>query len=186
VFRGLLNDAKSAVSSVVLKYLARASVAVPFVIALGFALAAGTAMLVERFGAVMAYWSMAGGLAAVGLVAALVVSVREQEEETADAKAEEDDTAKVAAEVAVQAPLAALGALFSLPGGAGAALAGAKLLGKNYALVVFALLIGALFWPTKGSTGQTQSGDDLYDPAGSESSDMARGSNRATAARAPL
>ena len=40
MFRGLINDAKSAASSLVLKYVARASVAIPFVIALGFALAA--------------------------------------------------------------------------------------------------------------------------------------------------
>ena len=40
MFQGLINNAKSAVSGLVLKYVARASVAVPFVIALGFALAA--------------------------------------------------------------------------------------------------------------------------------------------------
>ena len=84
MFRGLINDAKSAVSSVILKYVARASVAVPFVIAAGFALAAGTVMLVERYGHVFAYWSMAGGLAAVGLIAALAVRVKEHEEEVAD------------------------------------------------------------------------------------------------------
>ena len=44
-----------------LKYVARASVAIPFVIALGFALAAIAVMLVERFGHVTAYWMMAGG-----------------------------------------------------------------------------------------------------------------------------
>jgi len=38
VFAGLINQAKSAVSGLVLKYVARASVAVPFVIALGFTL----------------------------------------------------------------------------------------------------------------------------------------------------
>ena len=92
MFRGLINDAKSAVSSVILKYVARASVAVPFVIAAGFALAGGTVMLVERFGHVFAYWSMAGGLAAVGLIAALAVRVKEHEEEVADEKAETKNT----------------------------------------------------------------------------------------------
>lgn len=57
---GLINQAKLAASDLALKYLARASVAVPFVIALGFALAAVTVMLVERFGQVMAYWMVAG------------------------------------------------------------------------------------------------------------------------------
>jgi hypothetical protein len=36
MFRGLINDAKSAASSLVLKYVTRASVAIPFVIALGY------------------------------------------------------------------------------------------------------------------------------------------------------
>ena len=89
MFAGLINQAKSAVSGLVLKYVARASVAVPFVIAAGFALAAITVMLVERFGHVTAYWLVAGGLAAIGIVAAIVVSVKEQEEEKAEELAEE-------------------------------------------------------------------------------------------------
>jgi hypothetical protein len=65
VFLGLINSAETAVSSLILKYVARASVAVPFVIALGFALAAIAAMLVDRFGHITGYWLMAGGLAAI-------------------------------------------------------------------------------------------------------------------------
>jgi len=42
----VINSAKTAVSSLILKYVARASVAIPFVIALGFALAA----IIDRFG----------------------------------------------------------------------------------------------------------------------------------------
>jgi len=45
--------------------VARASVVVPFAIALGFALAATTVMLVQWLGQVTAYWTMAAGLAAV-------------------------------------------------------------------------------------------------------------------------
>ncbi len=48
MLRGLINDAKSAAGRVVAKYAVRASVAVPFVIALGFATAGITLMLVER------------------------------------------------------------------------------------------------------------------------------------------
>ena len=66
MFRGLINDAKSAASSLVLKYVARASVAIPFVIALGFALAALTVWLVNQYGYVTGYLLMAGGLAAIG------------------------------------------------------------------------------------------------------------------------
>jgi hypothetical protein len=52
VFAGLVNHAKAAASGLVLKYVARASVAVPFVIALGFALAAMTELMVQRVGLV--------------------------------------------------------------------------------------------------------------------------------------
>ena len=48
MFAGLINQAKSAVSRLVLQYVARASVAVPFIVAVGFALAAITVLLVNR------------------------------------------------------------------------------------------------------------------------------------------
>jgi len=89
VFAGLINQAKTAVSGLVVKYVARASVVVPFVIAAGFGLAAITVVLVERFGQVMAYALVAGGMALIGVVAALAVSVKEQEEELAEQRAEE-------------------------------------------------------------------------------------------------
>jgi hypothetical protein len=152
MFAGLINQAKSAASGLVLKYLARASVAVPFVIALGFALAAVTVMLVEHFGQVTGYWLVAGGLAAIGIVAAIAVSVKEQEEEQAEQLAEEADTAEVVSEATAQAvvqtPIALLGALFSMPGGSSSALSVARLLGRNFPLVLLLVAIGALFWPT--------------------------------------
>ena len=76
MFAGLINQAKSAVSHLVLQYVARASVAVPFIIALGFALAAITVLLVNRFGHAAAYAMMAGGLVAIGIVAAIGVRQR--------------------------------------------------------------------------------------------------------------
>ena len=156
MFRGLINDAKSAVSSLVLKYVARASVAIPFVIAVGFALAALAAWLVNRYGYVTGYLLMAGGLAGVGVIAALAVSVKEHEEEAADEAAEEADTTKVAADVAAQAPLALLGALFTMPGGASSALKVAQVLGRNFPLVLLVALIGALFWPSEEKEGDTE------------------------------
>jgi hypothetical protein len=153
VFAGLINQAKSAASGLVLKYVARASVVVPFLIALGFALAAITVMLVERYGQVTAYWLVAGGLAAIGAVAAMAVSVKEQEEEQAEQLAEQADTGEVvteaAAQAVTQAPIALLGALFSMPGGASSALSVARLLGRNFPLVLLLVMIGALFWPTE-------------------------------------
>src|ERR1700738_4664226 len=115
MFRRLINDAKAAAGSLVGKYLVRMSVAVPFIVAVGFAVAAITVMLAHRFGAVTAYWMVAGGFTLIGLLAAFVVSVKEQEEEIAENQAEASDTASVgtdaAAQAAVQAPLALIGTL---------------------------------------------------------------------------
>jgi hypothetical protein len=160
LFAGVINNAKAAVSHLVLKYVARASVAIPFVIALGFALAAVAVMLVDRFGHVMAYWIMAGGLAAIGAIAAIAVSVKEHEEEAAEQKAEQADTAEVAtdatAQAMVQAPLALLGALISSPGGAAGAFKVARVLGRNFPLVLLLVMIGALFWPTENEDGPAE------------------------------
>jgi uncharacterized membrane protein len=90
VFAGLINQAKSAVSGLVLRYVARASVAIPFLVALGFILAAVAAMLVKRFGHVAGYWMMAGGLASI--IAAIVVSVKERKEVAEAQKAEKADS----------------------------------------------------------------------------------------------
>jgi hypothetical protein len=109
-------------------------------------------MLVERFGQVTAYWLLAGGLAAIGGLAALAVSVKEQEEEEAEQLAEQADTGEVVSEATAQAvvqtPIALLGALFSMPGGPSSALSAARLLGRNFPLVLLLVMIGALFWPT--------------------------------------
>ncbi len=74
MFRTLINDAKSAAGSVVAKYAVRASVAVPFLVAAGFGIAALTLVLVERYGSLTAYGIMAGGFAALGLIASLILT----------------------------------------------------------------------------------------------------------------
>ena len=172
MFAGLINDAKAAVSHLVLRYVARASVAIPFVLALGFAVAAIAVMLVERFGHVTGYWIMAGGLAAIGIGAAIAVSVKEHEEEAADQKAEQADTGEVVsdatAEAMLQAPLALLGALFSAPGGAAGAFKIARVLGRNFPLVLLLVMIGALFWPTDrqdSEVGGAETRPDGFRPA---------------------
>jgi hypothetical protein len=153
MFAGVINQAKSAASHLLLRYIARASVGIPFVIAAGFALAAITMMLVERFGHITAYWLVAGGLAAVGVAASIVVTVKEHEEEAAEQQAAKTDTQEVVheatAEALLQAPIALLGGLITMPGGAAGALGAARLLGRNWPLVIFLVLIGALFWPSE-------------------------------------
>src|SRR5436309_94362 len=100
MFRGLINDAKAAAGSLVGKYLMRVSVAVPFIVAIGFGIAATTVFLVDKFGSLHAHLMIAGGFTLIGLIASLVVSVKEQEEEVAETKAEAADTASVATDAA--------------------------------------------------------------------------------------
>jgi hypothetical protein len=172
VFAGLIKQAKLAASDLVLQYLARASVAVPFIIALGFALAAITVMLVEHFGQVMAYWMTAGGLAIIGIVAAAVVSVKEQEEEEAENAAQVADTgeglSEATAQAMVQTPIALLGALFSLPGGPASALGIARVLGRNFPLVLLLVMIGVLFWPSEGAGSPDEQVDTARKPDGAD------------------
>jgi hypothetical protein len=156
MFRGLINDAKAAAGSLVGKYLMRASVAVPFIVAIGFGVAALTVVLVEKFGSLYAYLMVAGGFTLIGLVAAVAVNVKEQEEEIAENRAEAGDTKAVAtdaaAQAAAQAPLALLGALLASPAGPSALAGGAKMMARNIPLVVLLALIAMLFWPLDGKT----------------------------------
>jgi hypothetical protein len=160
LFAGLIQNAREAASHLVLRYVARASVAVPFLIALGFAIAAIAVMLVDRFGHVTAYWIMAGGVAVLGVLAAIVVSVKEHEEQMAEEKAQQADTQEVVsdatAQAIVQAPVALLGALFTTPGGATSAFRVARLLGRNLPLVLLLVMIGALFWPAPEAEGEAR------------------------------
>ena len=172
MFAGLINQAKSAASHLILKYVARASVAVPFVIAAGFALAAITVMLVDRFGRVMAYWLVAAGLALIGVIASIVVSVKEHEEEVVEQQATKTDTEEVVsdatAQALVQTPIALLGALMTLPGGSAGALSAVRLLARNLPLVLLLVMIGMLFWPTKEGERLQDEHDALGKPNGSD------------------
>ena len=115
-------------------------------------------MLVERFGHVMAYWLVAGGLAVIGVIASIVVSVKEHEEEVAEQQAAKTDTEELVSDATAQAlaqtPIALLGALMTIPGGAAGALSAARLLGRNWPLVLLLVMIGALFWPTEDAPAE--------------------------------
>ena len=163
MFAGLINQAKGAVTNLVLRYVARASVAVPFIIAAGFALAALAVMLVARFGHVAGYWLMAGGLAAIGVVAGIAVSMKEHGEDVAEQQAEQTDTKETFSEATsqamVQAPMALASALLTTSGGATSALQLAKLLGRNLPLVLFLAMIGVLFWPSAQTESSLAEGE---------------------------
>jgi len=66
-------------------YVARAFVAVPFIIAFGFATAALSLLLIDRFGQRDAYLIIAGIFMLVGVVAALIVNGKESRTESSTA-----------------------------------------------------------------------------------------------------
>jgi hypothetical protein len=84
MFRGIIDSARNAASKLLGKYLARASVAVPFLLAAGFGLAALTVMLSQRFGSLTAYRVVAAGLGVAGILAAAFVWAKEHKEEAAE------------------------------------------------------------------------------------------------------
>jgi uncharacterized membrane protein len=96
---------------------------------------------------------LAGGLAVIGVIASIVVSVKEHEEEFVEQQAAKTDTEELVsaatAQALAQTPIALLGALLTMPGGATSALSAVRLLARNLPLMVLLALIGALFWPTK-------------------------------------
>jgi hypothetical protein len=153
MFRGLINSAKNAANNLVVKYLARASVAVPFVVAAGFALAGLTLLLSQRFGSLTAYWTMAGALCLVGLIAAAIVSSKEDTDEADATVAAETDlnstVSDAAAQAISQAPIALLGSIFAIPGGPATAWSGARLIGRNWPIALLVLVVGGLLWPPR-------------------------------------
>jgi hypothetical protein len=105
-------------------------------------------------------------------VAAIVVSMKEHEEDAAEELAEKTDTADVVsgatAQAIVQTPIALLGTLLTFPGGASSALSAARALGRNLPLVLLLVMIGALFWPSKGDGASDEDVDISRKPNGSD------------------
>lgn len=73
MLQGILQRAERKVDSVVAKYIGRATVAVPLIVAGGFATAALTVKLVELYGAVTAYAMMAALFAVLAVLTAALV-----------------------------------------------------------------------------------------------------------------
>jgi hypothetical protein len=87
MLRGIINHAASAAGSMVAGYVARAFVAVPFIIGLGFATAALSLLLIDHFGHRDAYLMIAGIFTLVGALAALIASGKERRTENPTARA---------------------------------------------------------------------------------------------------
>jgi hypothetical protein len=76
VFNELIGEATSAASSVARKFAVRALLAMPFLLGLGFATAALTLMLVERFGPTSAYLSVVGLFGCLGVFASAISRIK--------------------------------------------------------------------------------------------------------------
>ena len=85
MFSALLNRLKEKASGTIEKYVLRASVVIPFALALGYLLAGATSTLSNWYGATISYYVMAGVLASLGLLAVLVIAVKERHDEEAPA-----------------------------------------------------------------------------------------------------
>ena len=88
-----------------------------------------------------------------GIIAAIVVSAREHKEEVAEELKENADTQEMisdaTAQALIQTPVALLGALFAMPGGAATGLSVARRSGATGPLVLLLVFGGALFWPAQ-------------------------------------
>ncbi|MGE0023754.1 MAG: hypothetical protein AB7S70_09015 [Hyphomicrobium sp.] len=93
MYQGLLKRAESTIGSVLAKYLGRALVAVPLLVAAGFATAALTVKAVEVYGAVTACTMMAALFAVIGFVTMAIVGI---EQRPAAEPAAEDQAASAA------------------------------------------------------------------------------------------
>ena len=164
MFRGIINDAKLATAAVAARYATRVTIAVPFLIAVGFATAAITLVLADRFGARDAYLIVAGAYCAIGVIAVLIVRATEREEMAADGAAAQTDTADVAADTAAaaaaQIPLALLGALFSSGAGPSSVRGAGRMVGRHLPLVLLGAAVALLFWPKSHSEAGIDEGID--------------------------
>lgn len=173
MFESVINDARRAASRLIATYLGRAVVAVPFVVAAGFATAAATLWLIDRFGAQMAYWIVALGFTLLGLIASVVVTVREEEIEEA-AVAEEKQAAAsnpLPAAGDVLAPVMALLPLLSSQFGLSASTKVAKYGFKYLPVLVLSALLAALLWPVGKPVETAERDEAVSDPAAAPNPD---------------
>ncbi|WP_439542309.1 hypothetical protein [Hyphomicrobium sp.] len=150
MFQGLLRRAEQSIDQVVAKYVGRAVVAIPLLIAGGFGTAAITTKLIEMYGTVVGCSIMAAGFAVLSLVLMAIVgsgppqtaaeTVSETAQaangasETADDQLESDFDASALLTPEVRSFLAS-SAPMALP-------AIARGVGKNLPLILILALIG--------------------------------------------
>ena len=96
MFGKLFSHLTSGISNAVTKYALRVSVAVPFVLAMAYGLAALTTILIASYGYREAYLLMTGGFVALGILSGILVWIKERRAE-ADEKVQEANSRTTAA-----------------------------------------------------------------------------------------
>lgn len=173
MLQGLLKRAERSIDQVVAKYMGRAMVAVPLVVAGGFATAALTVKLVELYGSVIAYGAMAALFGVIGLLTMAIVNVGPNPAAEAPSAAEAEAAASPeqpqgsAAEAADLLPpelraLFASAAPMALP----PVIRG---IGKNLPLILFLALVGFII--SRFSEGLDSAGEQPGTPSDAADAD---------------
>lgn len=163
MFQGLLRRAEQSIDQVVAKYVGRATVAIPLIVAAGFATAAVSVKLVELYGQVIAYSIMAAGFAVISLITMAIVgtgngtvetlsepaAAADSTSDTADAQAEPGLDASDLLTPEVRAFLAST-APMALP-------TIARGVGRNLPLILILALVGYFISRFAGATADTGS-----------------------------
>lgn len=169
MLQGLFKRAENKIDSVVAKYVGRVTVAIPLLIAGGFATAALTVKLVEMYGAVTGYAIMAAVFGVIGLVTMAAVETEARPAETgstaepsaAAASGETGQTADDSADLLASDLLTPEVRAF-LSSAAPMALPGiARGVGRNLPLILILALIGFVisrFSETSDDTTATAAG----------------------------
>ena len=158
MFQGIVTDATTAANAMVSRLVARISVAMVFVVALGFAIAGSAIWLVDRYGGRDACLILAAAFVVVGLIISIVMRSPANAEAAATITPAETKAAEAVSETvtaaAQQLPLALVGTLLTLPGGPSSILSAARVLVRNWPLV--ALVGGSGFLITKTASEDTR------------------------------
>ena len=145
----LVSYATSGITGLITKYAVRASVAVPFLFALGFGLAGLTVVLIDAFGYRDGYFLLAGGFLALGVAAAVAVWLKERREETETGAGTQTGSGATIAAAAVETAKQMPSAIAAGTSDASSSFRDlAKLAGRNWPLAVAAgitvLILGGL------------------------------------------
>ena len=146
MFERIIHQAEHSVETLVTGVMARIAVAVPLLVAFGFATAAATVWLTQIYGSLIAYLIVAGAFAALGLLAAVIAAPERPEaitEKIADVPPPEPII-----ETIVDGALNNHELLLALFGTAGPAVLPALMrgLGKNVPLVLAGVFVACLLY----------------------------------------